>query len=246
MNSEIVVGETAELAGRLADEIEGGIRARAAEGNAYILGLATGSTPEPLYAELARRHREEGLSFQNVVSFNLDEYEGLGPSHPQSYHTYMRKHLFDHVDLRSDMIFLPPGIYDDPAAAAQHYEDQIRGFGGIDFQVLGIGRDGHIGFNEPGSERETRTRRVALAAETREDAGPAFGGIAHVPTHAMTMGVRTILEARRLVLIARGAGKREIVAEAMNGKVTSAIPATFLQDHSNTAWYLDSAAAGQC
>ena len=244
-NLQLIVGETADLVGRVADEIEFGIRERSPEGRGFVLGLATGSTPIPLYEELVRRHREEGLSFQNVITFNLDEYENLAPDHPKSYHSYMQGHLFGHVDVRPELTFLPPSRYEDEASAARDFEVKIKEFGGIDLQILGIGRDGHIGFNEPGSGRETRTRRVALASETREDASPAFGGIENVPTHAMTMGVATILEARRIILIARGAGKREIIHEAMSGKVSSEVPATFLQDHLNTAWYLDGAAAGQ-
>lgn len=241
---KVLVGKKADLMSRLADEVEMGIRMRAAENRGFVLGLATGSTPIPLYQELVRRHREEGLSFQNVITFNLDEYEGLAPDHPKSYHAYMEKHLFGQVDVRLERTFLPPGNYEDENRAAQYYEAKIREFGGIDLQILGIGRDGHIGFNEPGSGRETRTRRVALAEVTREDAASGFGGIENVPTHAMTMGVATILEARRIILIATGEGKREVVQEAINGMVNSAVPATFLQDHSNTAWYLDAAAAG--
>ncbi|MGC6426497.1 MAG: glucosamine-6-phosphate deaminase [Akkermansiaceae bacterium] len=245
-SQEVVIGNTADVVGRVADEIEAGIRERAQNREGYVLGLATGSTPIPLYAELVRRYREEDLSFQNVITFNLDEYEGLKPNHPESYHAFMEKHLIGRIDIRSELSFLPPGIYEDAAGeAAEAYEEKIREFGGIDLQILGIGRDGHIGFNEPGSARESRTRRVSLAAETREDAAPAFGGLENVPTHAMTMGVATILDARRIVLMARGEGKREIVARAMNETVSSDLPATFLQDHSNAAWYLDGAAAGK-
>lgn len=239
------VGEIGELIHRIADEIERRIVERSSQNRNLVLGMATGSTPIPLYAELVRRHREEGLSFQNVITFNLDEYEGISPEHPKSYHSFMQEHLFNHVDIRPENTFLPPGIYENPFKQAQAYEEKIKAQGGIDFQILGIGRDGHIGFNEPGSSQRTRTRRVILANETREDAAPAFGGLQSVPTHAMTMGVGTILEARRIILMAWGCGKREIVAEAMSGNVSSDVPATFLQDHLNTAWYLDGAAAGE-
>lgn len=238
------VGEIDELVSRIADEIGRRMLERTSQGRNLVLGLATGSTPIPLYAELVRRHREKGLSFQNVVTFNLDEYEGLSPEHPKSYHSFMQEHLFNQVDIQPKNTFLPLGTYEKPFDEARSYEEKIKAHGGIDLQILGIGRDGHIGFNEPGSSNRTRTRRVILANETREDAAPAFGGIQNVPTHAMTMGVGTILEARRIILMAWGAGKREIVAEAMSGDVSADVPATFLQDRLNTAWYLDGAAAG--
>ncbi|MGJ8696930.1 MAG: glucosamine-6-phosphate deaminase [Verrucomicrobiaceae bacterium] len=241
----VEIGETEVLVGLLADEIEKRMGDCALENRDLVLGLATGSTPIPLYAELVRRHQEEGLSFANVVSFNLDEYEGIPAEHPESYRSYMGRHLVDHVDMRKECVFLPNANAGDPEKEGREYEERIREYGGIDFQILGIGRDGHIGFNEPGSGRETRTRRVKLAAETREDAAPAFGGIGNVPTHAMTMGVATILEAKRIVLIARGSGKREIVKKAMTGPVGPEVTASFLQDHADVTWYLDGAAAGE-
>ena len=239
-----LVGEKEKMVCRIADEIERRIIERASQARQLVLGLATGSTPIPLYGELVRRHREEGLSFENVVTFNLDEYEGLPPEHSQSYHFFMKQHLFDHIDIRLENTFIPPGVYENSLSEARAYENKIQAYGGIDVQILGIGRDGHIGFNEPSSDMSTRTRRVLLARETREDAAAAFGGIRNVPTHAMTMGVGTILEARRIILMAWGSGKRKIVQEAMSGNVSARTPATFLQDHLNTAWYLNEEAAG--
>lgn len=238
------VGSTKELCQAMADEVESLINARAKEGKRAVLGLATGSTPLPFYAELIRRHREEGLSFQNVVSFNLDEYEGLGRDHVRSYWAEMWQNLFDHLDIEPKNVSVPPSIFEDAVEAAQGYEDAIREAGGIDWQLLGIGGEGHIGFNERGSEVDSRTRRIALARKTIVDAGPSFGGEENVPTHAITMGVATILEAKRVVLMARGESKREIVQRAMSGEVGSEVPASFLQNHGNVGWFLDNDAAG--
>lgn len=221
------------------------IRERAAAGRTVVLGLATGGTPIPFYRELVRMHREEGLSFANVTTFNLDEYLGLAREHPESYWSFMHRQLFDHVDLLPARIHLPPGIVSeaeiDPACGA--YEKAIEAAGGIDFQILGIGRTGHIGFNEPGSSRLSRTRRVHLDAVTRQDAALAFGGLGQVPTHALTMGCGTILEARRIVLMAWGASKAAIVREAVLGPVTEKVSASFLQGHPNAAFFLDEPAA---
>ncbi len=228
----------------LADEVEKLIRERAAEGKMAILGLATGKTPLPLYAELVRRHREEGLSFANVVSFNLDEYEGLGRDHERSYWAEMWVNLFDHVDVVEGNVNVPPSEPEDAERAAGEYEEAIRAAGGIDWQLLGIGGEGHIGFNEKGSELESRTRRVELAKRTVEDAADDFGGVENVPTHAMTMGVGTILDAKRVVLMARGEGKQEIVKRSMEGEMSADVPASFLQKHENMGWFLDEGAAG--
>ncbi len=237
------VGKKDSLAGEIAAGVDSLIRRHAAEGKEVVLGFATGSSPLPIYAELVRRHQEEGLSFANVVSFNLDEYEGLAPGHPKSYWNFMQEHLFQHVDMRPEAIYLPSGL-DDGEETARDYEEKMAEAGGIDWQLLGIGRNGHIGFNEPGSTRESRTRRIELNEMTRRDAAPGFGGIENVPTHAVTMGVSSILAAKQIVLIAWGESKREIVKQAISGKVTSELPATFLQDHGNVKWYLDHAAAG--
>jgi len=238
------VGEWGEVSLAVADELESLIRERAGRGESAVLGLATGSTPLELYRELIRRHREEGLSFANVTSFNLDEYEGLGRDHERSYWCEMWQNLFDHVDIDPTRVHVPPSRFEDAEAAALEYEAKIADAGGIDWQLLGIGRAGHIGFNEAGSGRETRTRRIALAEETIVDAAPGFKGREHVPTHAVTMGVGTILESRRIVLMAQGEGKREIVHQAMSQVPSERVPASFLQLHENVGWFLAKDTAG--
>lgn len=237
------VGGSAELCRALADEVEALVKARAAEGGMAVLGLATGSTPLPFYEELIRRHREEGLSFANVRSFNLDEYEGLGREHERSYWAEMWGNLFNHVDVKPENVSVPPSIFEDADETSAGYEAAIVEAGGIDWQLLGIGGEGHIGFNEKGSPVDSRTRRVTLARKTIVDAGPSFGGEENVPTHAITMGVGTILEAKRVVLMARGESKREIVRRAMSGEVGPEVPASFLQNHVNVGWFLDHDAA---
>lgn len=221
------------------------IRTRAAEGLQTVLGLATGNTPLPFYKELIRLHREEGLSFATVVTFNLDEYLGLEREHPESYWTFMHRNLFDHIDIDDANVNLPSGTVAEaeiPAHCAA-YEEKIRAAGGLDFQLLGIGRTGHIGFNEPGSPKTSRTRRIELDPITRQDAAPAFGGLENVPTHAITMGCGTILEARRIVLLAWGEKKADIVREAVCGPISDQVSASFLQEHPNAAFYLDRGAA---
>ena len=230
----------------VARDIAALIRTRAAEKRTAVLGLATGSTPLGLYAELVRLHREEGLSFKNVVTFNLDEYYPIQPSNPRSYRHFMQSHLFDHVDIPAANTNVPDGTV--PAgsvdAHCQEYEERIRAAGGIDFQILGIGRTGHIGFNEPGSARRSRTRMVTLDSLTRRDAAGDFGGEENTPHRAITMGVRTILEARRVVLMAWGQHKAEIVREAAEGPVTPQVTASFLQEHDQVHFVIDEAAAG--
>ena len=243
-SQEAQVGEVDELCGALADEVEALMQSRAEAGKFAVLGLATGSTPLPLYAELIRRHREEGLSFANVISFNLDEYEGLGRDHERSYWCEMWENLFDHVDVDPENVSVPPSVSDDPDRAATEYEAAIQAAGGIDWQLLGIGGEGHIGFNEKGSALNSRTRRVTLARKTIIDAAPSFGGEENVPTHAITMGVASILEAKRIALMARGASKKEIVHLAISGEVGPDVPASFLQNHKNVGWFLDGDAAG--
>jgi glucosamine-6-phosphate deaminase len=246
MNPTIHVFETAHAAcSRLAGEIAELIRQRNAAGLPAVLGLATGGTPVPLYQELVRLHREEGLSFRNVTTFNLDEYLGLPREHPESYWHFMHHHLFGHIDIPADRIHLPSGMVGENEidAHCEAYERAIREAGGIDLQILGIGRTGHIGFNEPGSPQDSRTRRIHLDEVTRSDAAPAFGGLDAVPTHAITMGCGTILEARRIVLMAWGAKKADIVREAVEGPVNDRVSASYLQNHPAAAFYLDAEAA---
>jgi glucosamine-6-phosphate deaminase len=231
-----VAGEIAEL-----------IRAKAARGERCVLGLATGSTPTGIYEELVRLHRDEGLSFRNVVTFNLDEYFPMRPEEFQSYHRFMREHLFDHVDIDPKNVHIPDGTIpiDDVQAFCVAYEKAIESAGGIDLQLLGIGRTGHVGFNEPGSRRDSRTRLITLDAVTRKDAASDFFGEENVPLRAITMGVGTILAARRVVLVAFGEGKAAIVARAVEGPVTEAVAASFLQQHPNARVHLDAAAAAE-
>ena len=241
-----VYPSSAEASRVVAQEVAALIRARQQERRSVVLGLATGSTPLSFYGELIRLHRDEGLSFSNVITFNLDEYYGLTPEHAQSYHHFMRVHLFDHIDVPASAIHLPDGTVTMAAldAHCRDYEEKIRAAGGIDFQILGIGRTGHIGFNEPGSARRSRTRHVTLDPLTRRDAAGDFGGEEHTPHYAITMGVRTILEARRVVLMAWGQHKSDIVREAVEGAVTSQVTASFLQEHDQCTFVLDASAAG--
>jgi glucosamine-6-phosphate deaminase len=237
---------SAEASQAVARDIAALIRARQAAKRTAVLGLATGSTPLGLYAELVRMHREEGLSFANVITFNLDEYYPIQPTNPRSYRHFMQAHLFDHVDIPAAATHVPDGTVPAPAldAHCREYEEMIRAAGGIDFQVLGIGRTGHIGFNEPGSPRRSRTRMVTLDSLTRRDAAGDFGGEEGTPRRAITMGVKTILEARRVVLMAWGQHKAEIIRAAVEGPVTPQITASFLQEHEQIHFVIDRAAAG--
>lgn len=221
------------------------VRSRQAAGKPCVLGLATGSTPVPLYRELIRLHREEGLSFAHVTTFNLDEYHGLPEGHPQSYRVFMHEQFFRHVDFQPGANHLPDvsGPRDAIHGACLAYERAIREAGGIDLQVLGIGRTGHIGFNEPGSAPDSRTRLVTLDRLTRSDAARDFLGETNVPRHAVTMGVGTILEARRIVLLAWGHRKASVVARAVEEPPTDALPASLLQRHGDVRFVVDGAAA---
>lgn len=229
----------------LAEEVAAQVRRINGEGRSAVLGLATGRTPLPFYGELIRLHREGGLSFAKVVTFNLDEYLGLPGYHPESYRAFMQRELFAHVDIPAENIHIPDGMISaaDLEAHCAAYEEAIRTAGGIDFQLLGIGRTGHIGFNEPGSPRDSRTRRVDLDPITRQDAAASFGGLEKVPEHAISMGCGTILDARRIALLAWGPAKAEIVREALVGPVTDQISASFLQKHPDAIFYLDREAA---
>ena len=231
------------VAGRIAELI----RDKAARGQTCVLGLATGSTPMSVYNELVRLHRQERLSFAGVVTFNLDEYYPMQPNELQSYVRSMKEHLFDHVDIAAANVHIPDGTLaiDKVQAFCDEYERAIREAGGIDLQLLGIGRTGHIGFNEPGSGRDSRTRLITLDRVTRRDAASDFFGEQYVPRRAITMGVGTILRARQIVLIAFGENKAGIVAEAVEGPVTESVPASFLQDHPDVQVMLDEAAAAE-
>jgi glucosamine-6-phosphate deaminase len=208
------------------------------------LGLATGSTPMGLYRELVRLHREERLDFSRVVTFNLDEYLGLPPEHPQSYHTYMARHLFDHVNVRPEHIHIPDGsIRDSYDEYCKSYERDIDEAGGIDLQILGIGKEGHVGFNEAASSLHSRTRLKTLTTQTREDNRRFFGPHEEVPACAITMGLGTILEARKILLLASGTHKAHAVAAAVEGPVTAAVTASVLQFHPQVTVLVDREAA---
>jgi glucosamine-6-phosphate deaminase len=222
------------------------IRSKAAAGQNCVLGLATGSTPTGVYAELIRMHQTEGLSFKNVLTFNLDEYFPMQPNELQSYVRFMNEHLFDHIDIPRNQVHVPDGTLPRAQVAeyCAQYEQKIRDAGGIDLQILGIGRTGHIGFNEPGSGRNSRTRLITLDRVTRLDAASDFFGDEYVPRRAITMGVGTIMDARRVIIIAFGEHKAPIVAKAVEEPITEAVAASFLQDHPNAVFVLDQAAAG--
>lgn len=210
-----------------------------------VLGLATGSTPLGLYKELVRLHREEGLDFGQVRSFNLDEYVGLKASDEQSYRFFMYENLIKHININPENVYIPSGTTSNYKSFCDWYEQRIEECGGIDLQVLGIGSDGHIAFNEPGSSLQSRTRLKTLAKQTIDDNARFFEKAEDVPIYAITMGVGTILEARSVVLLANGANKAKAVAEAIEGPVTSMITASALQLHPTVQLYLDDAAAGK-
>jgi len=241
----VVFDDPHALAVRAAARVAELIRERQRAGRNAVLGLATGSTPLDVYAELVRLHRDEGLSFRGVVTFNLDEYYPMNPGSIHAYARYMHEHLFDHVDMDAASIHIPRGDIprQDITDAARQYEDAIQNAGGIDLQLLGIGKTGHIGFNEPGSGVESRTRSVTLDPVTRIDAAADFFGEEHVPREAITMGVGTILEAREILILATGEHKAAIVRRAVEGDVDVEVAATFLQRHDATTFYVDRAAA---
>ena len=229
----------------IATEVAGQIARLIRERETPVLGLATGSTPLGVYRELIRLHQEEGLDLSGVVTFNLDEYFPMDPASIHSYRRFMRENLFDHVNIPSGNVHFPPGDIDrlrvEERCAA--FEERIRDLGGIDYQILGIGRSGHIGFNEPGSGRDSRTRLIYLDTITRQDAASDFFGLENVPYEAITMGVSTILEAKEIALIATGEHKAAIIRRAVEGDVSSDVAATYLQEHPHATVFLDPAAA---
>lgn len=229
----------------VADEIASLIKEKQANGLPCVLGLATGSSPISVYNQLIKLHQEEGLSFKNVITFNLDEYYGLEPNDINSYHFFMHENLFDHIDIPAENINIPSGILEPKKVRdyCKAYEKKIADLGGLDFQLLGIGRTGHVGFNEPGSNINSQTRLVTLDYLTRYDAAGAFYGIENVPSKAITMGIKTILSAKRIVLLAWGINKSEIIQKAVEGALTPNIPTTYLQEHHNTTLVLDHQAA---
>lgn len=229
----------------VANEIAELIRQRQKSGKKAVLGLATGSTPTKVYEFLVKFHREEGLSFKNVITFNLDEYYPMASDSIHSYVRFMGEHLFDHIDIKKSNIHIPDGTLEkeDVKDYCRAYEQEILKSGGLDIQVLGIGRTGHIGFNEPGSTLVSKTRLVRLDRVTKLDAASDFFGLENVPSRAITMGVGTILSAKRIILMAWGEGKSDIINQAVEGPVRESVPATFLQHHDNCDFILDEAAA---
>ena len=210
-----------------------------------VLGMATGSSPLGVYKELVRLHNDEGLDFSQVTTFNLDEYVGLSIKHPQSYHHFMHENFFRHVNIPSQNIYIPSGTTQNYQAFCQWYEQRIEQCGGIDVQLLGIGSDGHIAFNEPTSSLSSRTRLKTLAKQTIDDNARFFEQREDVPTYAITMGVGTILESRQIVLLASGENKADVVAASVEGPVTSMVTASALQLHPSTLFYVDEAAASK-
>ena len=231
----------------IADRVESLITEKAVKGEMCVLGLPTGSTPKGLYAELVRRHREEGLSFKNVITFNLDEYYPIQPDHVQSYNYFMWDNLFQHIDIIPENVNIPKGDYprEQVSNLGQEYERKIKEVGGIDLQILGIGRTGHIGFNEPGSPPNSTTRLVALDSLTRHDAAGDFSGEENVPRYGITMGVGSILAAREIFLMAWGEGKAEILKRAVEGPISDIVPTSFLQNHPNTTIVVDKSASAE-
>ena len=229
----------------IAKEISDLIRNKQKQNKNCVLGLATGSSPISLYQELVRMHKEDGLSFKNVICFNLDEYYPMSGNDVNSYHHFMNVHLFDHIDIQKDNINIPNGIIkkEEINNYCSKYEEKIVNEGGIDFQLLGIGRTGHIGFNEPGSNYDSITRLVHLDYLTRNDARKSFNGIENVPTTAITMGIKTIRKSKRIVLMAWGNNKSSVVQKAIEGDIDSNISASYLQDHKNATFVLDNAAS---
>ncbi|MFL0161467.1 glucosamine-6-phosphate deaminase [Aquirufa salirivi] len=229
----------------VAQEIASLIRERAKEKKPAVLGLATGSSPKKVYQELIRMHKEEGLSFKNVITFNLDEYYPMEPDAIQSYVRFMKEQLFDHVDIALNNINIPDGTLaiEKIPEFCRDYDEKIEKLGGLDFQILGIGRNGHIGFNEPGSLINSKTRLMTLDISTKIDAAIDFGGLEKVHKKAITMGIDKIMHAKRLILLAWGEHKAESVARAVEGPVTSDIPASYLQQHNNATFILDETAA---
>ncbi len=243
----VIFDSSIEASKLVAHEIANLIQRKEALNEPCVLGLATGSSPIKVYEELVRMHKEEGLSFKNVVTFNLDEYYPMDKDNIQSYYYFMHDHLFNHVDILSENVNIPDGTVsaEDLRQYCIDYEMKIKSYGGLDFQLLGIGRTGHIGFNEPGSHINSGTRSITLDHITRVDAAPTFLGIDNVPRKAVTMGIGTVRSAKRIVLLGWGISKAEILKKTIEGEMSSRVPATYLQEHNNTTFVLDSEASSE-
>ncbi|SDF84121.1 glucosamine-6-phosphate deaminase, partial [Mucilaginibacter pineti] len=242
-----VYGSKQQASVAVAARIAALIRDKQARGEKAVLGLATGVTPIAIYAELVRLHKEDGLSFKDVITFNLDEYYPMKPDAAQSYVTFMYEHLFGLVDIDKANVHIPDGTVDkdEVVAFCLNYERQIEELGGLDLQLLGIGRTGHIGFNEPGSAPNSGTRLVTLDDLTRNDASRDFGGKANVPTKAITMGIGTIFKAREIILMAWSKKKAPIIKKAVEGEMSGEVPATYLQLSDHVEFVLDEDAASE-
>ena len=246
-NHNVIFESSIEASKIVAKEIAELILSKQAKNETCILGLATGSSPIKVYEELVRMHKEDGLSFYNVISFNLDEYYPMTKDNRQSYHYFMHQYLFNHIDINPENINIPDGTValEKLSQYCVDYEIKIKEAGGLDFQLLGIGRTGHVGFNEPGSHINSGTRIITLDHITRVDASSDFNGIDNVPKRAITMGVSSILKSKRIVLMAWGQNKAAIIKRTIQGDITSEVPATFLQNHSNATFVLDQFSASE-
>ena len=207
-----------------------------------VLGLATGSTPEGLYKELIKLYNKEVVDFKDVNTFNLDEYYGIHRHNPQSYYYYMRNNLLDHINIEKNNINIPHGLAEDVEAHCMEYEESIKRLGGIDLQILGIGRNGHVGFNEPGDDFKANTHLVELQEETIKDNSRFFEKPEDVPTKAISMGIKTIMNARKILLIANGEGKAKAIYDTIKGPITPKVPASILQLHKDVTVIIDEAA----
>lgn len=243
----VIFENAAEASLMVAKEIANLIKSKQQKNEYCVLGLATGSSPIKVYEELVRLHKREGLSFHNVITFNLDEYYPMGAENNKSYHYFMQQHLFDHIDIKPENCNIPDGMVSIEKITQYciDYEIKIKNAGGIDFQLLGIGRTGHVGFNEPGSHINSGTRIITLDHITRVDASSDFNGIDHVPKRAITMGVSTIMQSKRVVLMAWGQNKADIIKRTIQESISAEIPATFLQNHGNATFVLDQSAASE-
>jgi len=237
---EIIILPTAAEASEVAARL---VARQVREKPGSVLGLETGSTPSRLYQLLARMHREDGLDFSKATTFNLDEYVNLDPTHPASYHQFMEENFFSHVNLVRKSVHIPDGMAADVRAHCSDYERAIREAGGIDLQILGLGSDGHLGFNEPGSSLASRTRIKTLTERTRSDNARFFTGAQEVPHHVITMGLGTIMESRMCLLLAFGKGKAQAVAASVEGPVTASVPGSLLQFHPQAKVLLDAESA---
>lgn len=243
----VIFHSSQEASVLVAQEIANIIQRKEELNEPCVLGLATGSSPIKVYEELVRMHKEDGLNFSNVVTFNLDEYYPMDKDNIQSYYQFMHEHLFNHVNIPLENINIPDGKVsnEDLHQYCIDYEMKIKSFGGLDFQLLGIGRTGHIGFNEPGSHVNSGTRSITLDHLTRVDAASSFLGIDNVPRKAITMGIGTVRNAKRIVLLGWGISKAGIIKKTIEGEISSRVPATYLQEHSNTTFVLDTEASSE-